>query len=69
MKCAVCGKRVASKYNVCYEHRATKYQAVCPIHGKTTFIGRQCQKCLALKTPLYIVKNGKKGIDKWEEGE
>lgn len=64
MKCAVCGKRITSKYNVCYEHRATKYQAVCPIHGKTTFIGRQCQKCLALKTPLYVVKNGKDRLGK-----
>jgi len=64
MKCAVCGKKVTGNYVVCYEHRGTKYQSTCPIHGKTTFIGRQCQKCLALKTPLYVVKNGKDRLGK-----
>ena len=59
MKCAVCGKKVTGNYVVCYEHRETKYKGECPIHGKTTFIGRQCQKCKDLKVPLYVVKNGK----------
>jgi len=64
MKCAVCGKTITNKYNVCYEHRNTKYTAICPIHGKTIFIGRQCQKCKDLKTPLYVVKNGKDRLGK-----
>ncbi len=58
MKCAVCGSN-SGKYAVCFKHRETKYESKCPIHGKTTFIGRQCLKCKDLKTPLYLVKNGK----------
>lgn len=64
MTCAVCGKKISNSYVVCFEHRNTKYKAVCPIHGKTTFIGRQCQKCKDLKTPLYLVKNGKDRLGK-----
>ena len=63
MKCAVCGENSGS-YVVCFKHRNTKYKAVCPIHGKTIFIGRQCQKCKDLKTPLYVVKNGKDRLGK-----
>lgn len=63
MKCAICGVD-SGKYVVCYKHRATKYKSNCPIHGKTIFIGRQCQKCKDLKTPLYIVKNGKDRLGK-----
>lgn len=63
MRCAICGKQTKN-FAVCYEHRNTKYKAVCPIHGKTTFIGRQCQKCKELKTPLYVIKNGKDRLGK-----
>ena len=58
MKCKVCGK-ACGNYPVCYQHKETKYQGICKLHGKTTFIGRQCQKCLKLKKPIYVVKNGK----------
>lgn len=58
MKCKICGKE-SGRYVVCFKHRDTKYQGICKLHGKTTFIGRQCQKCLRLKTPVYVVKNRK----------
>lgn len=58
MKCKVCGKPCGN-FVVCYEHRNSKYKDVCKIHGETTFINRQCQKCLKLKTPMFLVKNGK----------
>lgn len=63
MKCAVCGTN-SGNFVVCYKHRNTKYKSTCPIHGKTIFIGRQCQKCKDLKMPLYIIKNGKDRLGK-----
>ena len=58
MKCKVCNKE-CGKYVVCYDHRNTKYIDVCKLHGKTTFINRQCQKCAKLKEPVYLIKNNK----------
>lgn len=58
MKCKICGKE-CGKYNVCFEHKNTKYQDICKIHGKTTFIGNQCQKCKDLKTAIYVIKDNK----------
>ena len=58
MKCKICGKD-SGKYIVCYEHRDTKYKDICKIHGYTTFINRQCQKCQKLKEPIYLIKSGK----------
>ncbi len=63
MKCAVCGTN-SGNFVVCYKHRNTKYKSTCPIHGKTIFIGRQCQKCKDLKMPLYVIKNGKDRLGK-----
>lgn len=58
MKCAICGVN-SGKYVVCFEHRETKYKGKCPIHGESTFIGRQCQKCKKLKVPLYVIEDRK----------
>ena len=58
MKCKVCDKD-SGKYIVCWEHRNTKYKDLCPIHGKTWFINRQCQKCKDLKNPIYLIKDNK----------
>ena len=58
MKCKVCGKNCGT-YVVCYEHKNTKYKDVCKIHGTTTFINRQCQKCKQLKEPIYLIKDKK----------
>ena len=63
MKCAVCGTN-SGNFVVCYKHRNTKYKSTYPIHGKTIFIGRQCQKCKDLKMPLYVIKNGKDRLGK-----
>ena len=58
MKCKVCGCN-SGKYVVCWDHRNTKYKDKCKIHGTTWFINRQCQKCLELKTAIYLVKDNK----------
>ena len=58
MKCKVCGCN-SGKYVVCWDHKDTKYKDTCKIHGKTWFINRQCQKCLELKTAIYLVKDNK----------
>lgn len=58
MKCKICGKD-SGKYVVCFEHKNTKYKDICKIHGKTTFIGHQCQKCKKLKEPIYLIKDNK----------
>ena len=58
MKCKVCGCD-CGKYEVCYDHRNTKYKDICSIHGKTTFINKQCQKCKALKVPIYLIQYNK----------
>ena len=57
--CKVCGAKCGNKYIVCFEHKDTKYKDKCKIHGVTTFINRQCQKCKKLKTPEYEIKNKK----------
>ena len=54
MKCKVCGAS-SGKYAVCYKHRNTKYKDTCKIHGKTTFINRQCLKCKDLKKKVYLI--------------
>ena len=56
MKCKICGCD-CGQFAVCFDHRNRKYKDVCPIHGKATFINRQCLKCLELKTVIYIIKN------------
>ncbi len=58
MKCKICGQD-CGKYVVCYKHRNTKYIDVCKLHGKTTFINRQCQKCEKLKDTIYLIKDNK----------
>lgn len=58
MKCKVCGQN-CGRYVVCFEHRETRYKDTCKIHGKTTFINRQCLKCKSLKTPVYLIKDKK----------
>ena len=67
MKCKICGID-SGKYLVCYKHRNTKYISECKIHGHTTFVNRQCQKCETLKNPQYVVLDNKdrfgKSIDK-----
>lgn len=63
MKCAICGKD-SGKYIVCFEHKDVKYKNTCPIHGKTIFIGRQCQKCKELKKPTYLIRNKKDRMGK-----
>ncbi len=58
MKCKICGCN-SGKYVVCWDHKDTKYKDTCKIHGNTWFINRQCQKCLELKTAIYLVKDNK----------
>ena len=58
MKCKICNKE-CGKYVVCYEYRNTKDKDVCKLHGKTTFINRQCNKCAKLKELIYLIKNKK----------
>lgn len=58
MNCKICNA-YSGKYVVCYKHRNTIYTDVCKIHGKTSFINRQCQKCKELKKPTYRIKNKK----------
>lgn len=58
MKCKICNAD-SGKYVVCYKHRNTKYKDICPIHGKSTFINRQCQKCLDMKKVIYLIQDGK----------
>lgn len=56
-KCAKkrCNEQIENKYRFCYKHRNTKYLDTCKIHGKTYFVNNQCQKCLRLKDPKYII--------------
>ena len=58
MKCKVCGCD-SGKFAVCFEHRNKKYKDICHIHGKTTFINRQCLKCLELKKVIYKIEDNK----------
>ena len=58
MKCKIC-QADCGKYVTCYKHRNTVYTSECKIHGKTKFIGRQCQKCKELKKPIYLIKKKK----------
>ena len=58
MKCKICGAN-SGKYCVCYKHKNTVYTDVCKIHGKTSFVNRQCLKCKELKTPIYRIVDNK----------
>ena len=58
MKCKICNKE-CGKFVVCFDHKDTKYKEICPIHGYTWYINRQCLKCKQLKEPIYVIKDKK----------